>query len=91
MKDKFLPFNNQRMPGIITALKPDYTVSIPSEDVNDLPFPLISPLGSHYHHTGHDLLLNLLVTLNKRAINIRYFNNVLQHKSSFHKGTTAII
>jgi hypothetical protein len=41
------------MAGIVPALKPNDDVRIPGQQINDLAFPLISPLGTHNHDIGH--------------------------------------
>jgi hypothetical protein len=47
--------------GIVAALKADDAVGMACQQVNDLAFSLITPLGSHHHDTGH---CQLLIRLN---------------------------
>jgi hypothetical protein len=53
MKNKFLSFNHQGMSGIIAPLETNDKVSIPGEQIDNLSFTFISPLGTNNNNTGH--------------------------------------
>lgn len=66
MKNIFLPFNNEGMSGIISALEPNNIICMISQQINNLSFSFVTPLGSNHHDTGHgQLLIVLLITQEK--------------------------
>ena len=58
MENRFFSFNNQGVPGVIATLKPHNDIRVPGKEIDDLPFALISPLGSNHSDVGHVLILD---------------------------------
>ncbi len=58
MKDCLLAIDDQRMPRIVAPLKSDHDFGLIGQQINDLAFPFIAPLGAeHYHMLIHRLIL----------------------------------
>jgi hypothetical protein len=57
MTDDLLAFDNHGMTGIVSALKPNHKVGVLGQQVDDLAFALIAPLGANDYKIGHSLLL----------------------------------
>ena len=57
MKDGFLPMYDEGMARIVTSLKSDDYVCMGRQQINDLAFPLITPLGADNNYIWHDLFL----------------------------------
>ncbi len=53
MQHILLPLDHQGMPGVMSALKPHDAVGGLSQQIDNLPFSLITPLGSHHNDVGH--------------------------------------
>lgn len=47
MQDCFYTVNNKRVTGIVPALETHHDIRILGKEVDDFPFPLISPLCSN--------------------------------------------
>ena len=45
---------DDRVAGVVSTLKADHDVGPLREQVGDLPFSLIAPLGADYDYSGHD-------------------------------------
>src|SRR4051794_2608048 len=44
---------DDRVAGVVAALKADHDVRLLGEQVGDLPLPLVAPLGADYDQSGH--------------------------------------
>jgi hypothetical protein len=53
MEDEFFFLQNDRVTGITPSLISNDHVRILGQQINDLPFAFISPLGSYDYDTGH--------------------------------------
>ena len=45
---------DDRVAGVVAALKADHDVRLLGEQVGDLSLPFVAPLGADYDETGHD-------------------------------------
>jgi hypothetical protein len=52
--------NNQRMPGIVPALKAHHHIGAAGEPVDNLALAFIAPLGTNYGHVCHGVSLSRL-------------------------------
>ena len=48
--------NDQRMPGVVTALKAGNHIGPLRQPIDNLAFSLVSPLGTDNNDIGHDIL-----------------------------------
>ena len=55
MKDGLFAVDDQRMAGVITALKADDNVRVVGEEIDDLAFAFVAPLGADDCNVGHVL------------------------------------
>jgi hypothetical protein len=53
VQDRLFALDDQRVAGVIAALEADYDIGILGEEVDDLPFALVSPLSSDNSDVGH--------------------------------------
>src|SRR4029077_12018777 len=49
-----LAVTDDRVAGVVAALKSDHDVRLLGEQVGDLSLPFVAPLGANYYETGHD-------------------------------------
>ena len=47
------PVDNERMSGIMSTLEADHDVGLLGQPIDDLPLPLVPPLGTNHDHIGH--------------------------------------
>ena len=59
VKDRFFPIDDERVAGVVAALKPDDDIRIVGEEVDDLPFAFVSPLSADDRDVGHVFILDL--------------------------------
>jgi hypothetical protein len=53
MDNKFFSLQDDGVPSIIPPLEPYHEIGVLGQQINDLPFPFISPLSSDDHDIGH--------------------------------------
>ena len=53
MELELLALADDRVAGVVAALEADHQVGLLGEQVDDLPLPLVAPLGAHDHETRH--------------------------------------
>jgi hypothetical protein len=51
---ELLSVANDRVAGVVAALKADHEVGLLGEQVGDLSLALVAPLGADYRYPGHD-------------------------------------
>jgi hypothetical protein len=63
MKDILLVIDNQRVSGIVAALKTYHTISLFGKQVDDFPFSFVSPLGPNDNDICHAVLFPVALAL----------------------------
>ena len=54
MQDRFDAVDDERMPGVVAALKAHHCRDVLSEQIDDLAFAFVTPLGAdHYYVATH--------------------------------------
>ena len=53
MQNIFLSFDVHRVPGVIPALGSNHDIRLLGQNVNDLAFAFIAPLGANENRIGH--------------------------------------
>ena len=54
MQHRLLTTDDERVAGVVAALKPDHRARAVGEEVDDLAFPLVAPLSAdHYDVSSH--------------------------------------
>jgi len=53
VKDRFLTVHHKGVAGVIAALEADDDVSVVCEEIDDLSFTFVSPLGADDCNVGH--------------------------------------
>ena len=70
MEDEFLSVHDDRMACVVAALETDDRIGVLAEDVDDLSFSLVTPLGADYYSTWHFFHL---FKLSKNAITSKLY------------------
>ena len=53
VQDRFYPVDDERMTGIVAALEAHHEVRVLGKEIDDFPFPLVSPLCSDNRDIRH--------------------------------------
>jgi hypothetical protein len=60
MEDRFLAVHDKSMAGVVAALEADDDVGLVGEEVDDLAFAFVAPLGADDCDVGHDRIPSLM-------------------------------
>ncbi len=67
MEDVLLPRDIDRVPGVVSALRSHHDIGLVRENIDNLAFALVTPLGAYQNCVGHNVFCVFSLSLRERA------------------------